>query len=299
MSNSSPLLTIAMSVFNGGDKLRLAVQSVLDQSFEDWELLIIDDGSTDNTVADLESLRDPRIIVSKDSFNRGLAVRLNQAIDMARGTYFARMDHDDICHPERMAQQISYLQNHPEVDLLAAKCVTIGQDEQILGTHPFALEHAQICRHPWLGFHMPHPTWMGKTSWFQRYRYAQPAAFLCEDQELLLRAHEASIYQTIPAYLLAYRIREEVDLVKLARTRLALFNRQQTHFRRSGKPWFAVMSLGVLLVRLGLDSISGLKRGFELNKSNSKRADLQKVDMSFWIEYLANLTKRQDRFRDG
>ncbi|MBV5327771.1 MAG: glycosyltransferase family 2 protein, partial [Chlorobium sp.] len=116
-----PLLTIAMPVFNGGPHLRMAVLSIVQQSFTDWELLLIDDGSTDGAIEELADLADSRIHVIRDGRNRGLAARLNEALGLARGYYFARMDADDISYPERFSQQLAFLKSDQSVDLLGSR----------------------------------------------------------------------------------------------------------------------------------------------------------------------------------
>ena len=114
-----PRVTIALPVYNGGATLKLAVHSVLQQSFTDWELIILDDASTDNSLEVMRSFDDPRIRLVEGEHNLGLSARLNMAVDMACGDYFARMDQDDISLPLRLGKQLGYLQKHGEVDLLA------------------------------------------------------------------------------------------------------------------------------------------------------------------------------------
>lgn len=203
---AAPLLSVAMSVYNGGDFLREAVLSVVRQTFRDWELLLIDDGSIDGAVERITDILDPRIRVIRDGENHGLAARLNQAVSLARGKYFARMDHDDICHPERFEKQLAYLAAHPETDLLGTKCATIDESGRLNGFLPFAADHENLCRRPWAGFYIPHPTWMGPLAWFQKHGYASPAPYFCEDQELLLRTHRKSHFHAMEEALLAYQI---------------------------------------------------------------------------------------------
>jgi glycosyltransferase involved in cell wall biosynthesis len=184
-----PMVTVGLAVFNGGKFLEYAVLSILNQSWAHWELLLLDDGSTDKAIDRLSILADPRIIVIRDGQNRGHSYRLNQAVGMAKGKYFARMDQDDICHPKRLELQATFLELQPEIDLLATRCLKIDQKEKIIGTLPSAIRHADICRQPWRGIYMAHPSWMGRTEWFRRNAYQDPAPYCCEDQELLLRAH--------------------------------------------------------------------------------------------------------------
>jgi glycosyltransferase involved in cell wall biosynthesis len=228
--NELPLITVAMPIYNAGKYLRFAVISIVNQTFTNWELLIIDDGSTDNALQDIGDIKDVRIRIFRDGMNRGLAARLNESVGMARGQYFARMDGDDISYPERFARQITTLQNDPELDLVATRVLTIDDSNQATGLFPFAISHDEICARPWRGFYFPHPTWMGKTAWFRKYRYTVPGPFCCEDQELLLRSYHDSRLGTLDEILFAYRIRSKTDWQKLARTRRTVFIAQLQHF---------------------------------------------------------------------
>jgi glycosyltransferase involved in cell wall biosynthesis len=225
-----PLVTVAMPVYNAGKYLRLAVISIVRQTYTNWELLIIDDGSTDNALQNIADINDSRIKIFRDGVNRGLAARLNEAVDMAQGRYFARMDGDDVSYPERFTRQIATLQNIPQLDLVATRTITINEHDQAIGLFPYAISHEEICARPWLGFYFPHPTWMGRIEWFRKYRYTVPGPFCCEDQELLLRSYRDSQLGTLDEILFAYRIRSKVDLLKLSRTRHTVFIAQLRHF---------------------------------------------------------------------
>lgn len=251
--NKEPLLTVALPVLNGGSQLGLSVASVLSQSFTNWELFIMDDGSTDGAIDSLSTLSDPRIFIVKDGCNRGLSARLNQAVSMANGKYFARMDHDDICHPERFSRQIEYLESHLEIDLLATQCITIDENDVINGTLPSVKNCEKICIRPWQGFYIPHPTWMGRLEWFRQYPYREPAPYCCEDQDLLLRAHLKSCYHSLTDRLLAYRVRSHAPWQKLLRTRIAMLNMQYEYFS-SNKQWNNVaLSTAMALARIVRD----------------------------------------------
>ena len=155
-----PLVTVAMPVYNAGNYLRLAVASIVKQTFTDWELLVMDDASNDGALDYVAKLGDPRIRVLRDGHRTGIAVRLNQAVGLARGQYFARMDADDVSFPDRFARQVAALEGDGELDLVATRAITIDESNHVRGNFPYALSHTRICARPWLGFHFPHPTWM-------------------------------------------------------------------------------------------------------------------------------------------
>jgi len=202
--SAQPLVTIALPVYNGAATLAVAVHSILTQSFSDLELIILNDASTDESLVVIQSFDDPRIRVVDGNDNIGLSARLNIAVRMAKGTYFARMDQDDISFPERIGRQVEFLQQHQEVDLLAAATVPFRGDGEALGCLPVHIEHEQICARPWNGFYLPHPTWMGKIQWFRQHHY-ESSADGAEDQHLLLRSFRVSHFACLNQPLLAYR----------------------------------------------------------------------------------------------
>jgi glycosyltransferase involved in cell wall biosynthesis len=202
---TDPLVTIALPARNAELTIRQTLESLRWQTLESWELLLMDDGSTDGTADIVRAFGDPRMRVVSAERSAGLATRLNEAIDLARGRYLARMDADDIAYPDRLRAQVDYLECHPEVDLLAARALVFKGDGEIVGLLPWQGEHRAIVARPWSGIPMPHPTWCGRTAWFRRWRYAYPDAARAEDQELLIRAANASTFAACPEILLAYR----------------------------------------------------------------------------------------------
>ena len=199
-----PLVSIGMSVFNCESTLGQAIRSILQQTYDNWELILIDDGSQDKTVAVANRYQDRRIRIIVDGKNKRLAARLNQAVRESRGKYFARMDADDIAYPSRLKAQVQFLEDHPGIELVGSRVMIFSGKGRIIGTYPFKKNHAEICSRPWAGFYLPHPTWMGNTVWFRQnpYNISTPKA---QDQELLLRTYEHSRFACLPEILLGYR----------------------------------------------------------------------------------------------
>jgi len=112
---SVPSLTVLMPVYNAATHLEDAITSVLAQSFEDFELLLMDDGSTDESMEVAREFRDKRIRIESQAENLGLIETLNRGIDMSRGSLLARMDADDVSHPERFAMQVDFLGLNPDI----------------------------------------------------------------------------------------------------------------------------------------------------------------------------------------
>jgi glycosyltransferase involved in cell wall biosynthesis len=213
-----PLVTVAMSVHNGATTLIPALQSLLWQTFSDWELIIVNDASTDSTGEVLRRFRDSRMEVIVEKEQKGLAAGLNQCIARARGQYIARMDADDIAYPERFERQVRYLRSHPDIDLLGHGAVLFKGRGELIGQYPRAESHESICRRPWWGFPLAHPTWMGKRDWFLGHPYNRNLT-KGQDQDLLLRSYRSSHFAALPDILLGYRM-DAISFLKSARGRL-------------------------------------------------------------------------------
>lgn len=121
-----PTVSVVMPAYNAAKYLREAIDSILAQTYTDFEFIIINDGSTDDTRAIIQSYDDPRIVYLENETNSGICVTLNKGLDAARGRYIARMDADDISLPERLAVQVAFMDAHPDI----AVC---GTDIQVFG----------------------------------------------------------------------------------------------------------------------------------------------------------------------
>ena len=117
---SHPKVTLLMSVFNGQSYLKEAIESILNQTFEDFEFLIINDASKDNSLRIIQSFDDSRIKLVHNSDNIGLTKSLNKGIDLAKGEFIARMDCDDISLPERLSMQVSFMDKNPDIGILSS-----------------------------------------------------------------------------------------------------------------------------------------------------------------------------------
>ena len=115
-----PKVSVVLSVRNGGSDLPLAVDTILNQSFSDFELIAINNGSTDGTREFLDQITDLRVRVYHQE-DQGLAAALNRGISLARGRYIARQDHDDLADPSRIAKQVEFLEAHPEHALVGTR----------------------------------------------------------------------------------------------------------------------------------------------------------------------------------
>jgi len=213
-----PVVSVIMSMRNGAPTVAAAIRSVVTQTLRDWELIVIDDGSSDQSSAIVESFHDKRIRLVRETASAGLAARLNQAVALARGEFIARMDADDICFPERLSRQVACLREDPELDLIGCGAVVFGRSGELLGELPVGRDHPGIVARPYVGFPFPHPTWCGRADWFHKNPYDSRLSY-AEDQDLLLRTFRHSKLGCVEDVLLAYR-QDELALRKLLPGRL-------------------------------------------------------------------------------
>lgn len=179
-----PEVTVLLCVHNGGDHLDEAIASILAQSFTDFELLIIDDGSTDQTPDIICAVRDPRIRSIRHDSNRGLISVLNEGLELSLGRYIARMDADDVCHKERLQIQYRFLENHPEVGVLGTGVRIINGKGYGRVVYEFPEQHEVIT---WaLSFVCPlvHPTIMMRRDLIRSAGGYSAQALHAEDYDL-------------------------------------------------------------------------------------------------------------------
>ena len=127
-----PKLTVLMPVYNASPYLREAMDSILQQTFSEFEFLIIDDGSTDESVSIIEKYNDPRIRFLKNERNIGISATLNKGIEIANCELIARMDADDISYPERLQKQFDYMTSHPDCALLSTWARVITHEKKFV-----------------------------------------------------------------------------------------------------------------------------------------------------------------------
>jgi glycosyltransferase involved in cell wall biosynthesis len=256
---SSPLISVILPFLNGGPAFAPALQSILQQTYSHWELLLCDDGSTDGSLELARNLRDPRVTVWSDGKTKGLAARLNECIARAQGPLIARMDADDISYPERFARQVEYLEAHPEIDLVGCPMLVFGEDGEPIGKRPAPLTHEAIIEDPASGFGLAHPTWMARRSWYHRYQY-DPNALRFEDAELLYRAFPTSRFANLPQLLYGYR-ELRGGFRKRLKTRLGRVRYLRARRQESGQPFFyrAALTESIKVVLDGALAVTGTR----------------------------------------
>lgn len=197
-----PRISIGIPFRDPGPCFEMAVRSVFAQSMQDWELVLVNDGSTDGSVELAGCIEDERVILVDDGNARGLVFRLNQIAMIARGIFLARMDADDIMHPSRVETQYRYLCRRPDVDVVDSAAVILDEHRYPfgkLGGNGRAFDVYTGLKH---GF-VIHPSIMAKREWFLANPYDEeyPRA---EDRELFARVAGSSTTVHLPQPLLFY-----------------------------------------------------------------------------------------------
>nr|WP_312275539.1 glycosyltransferase family 2 protein [Moraxella sp. CTOTU46711] len=206
--NNQPLITIGVPIYNAEDYLADAIKSILAQSYQNFELILVNDGSKDNSleIAKDFAKQDNRIRVISDGINKKLPARLNQIIREAKGVYIARMDADDMMHSERIAKQLNFLQCNPQFDLVSTSLISIRNNNEIIGIRTYFPKQVTK-KDALLGQSgILHASILAKKAWCQRNLYNEFNA-LAEDHELWLSAAIKDDLKVgfLPEYLYYYR----------------------------------------------------------------------------------------------
>lgn len=216
-----------MPMYNAESTVMKAISSVQWQTCRDWELIIVDDGSSDRGFEIASSVRDPRIRLIRNQSNQGISMRLNQAFQAAKGEFIARMDSDDVAFPERLERQRALLRSKENIDLVGAWYATFNNEGRLGGVIEVPPTHREITAQPWKGIYVAHPTWMARRAFFERFVYNSEMDG-AEDQDVLLRAHCTTQFTNLPEVLLAYR-QPPLEWKKVRRAR-SVFLRAALHY---------------------------------------------------------------------
>ncbi len=203
-------VSVIMAVYNGEKYLRESIDSILAQTFTDFEFVIIDDASTDSTASILKSYKDPRIHLIENDRNIGLTRSLNRGIGFSIGEYIARQDADDVSLPGRLSAQVAFLQTHPAIALVGAGVRYLNALGETLEdwqpqTSPEEIQHSLLCTVPFV-----HGTFLLRRSCLDTigggYDETMPVA---QDAGLLLQLSDSSDLTNLPKILYLHRVHEE------------------------------------------------------------------------------------------
>jgi len=211
------LISIGIPFYNCQDYLAAAIKSVLAQTYKNWELILIDDGSTDDSLKVALSFNDKRIRIISDGKNKKLASRLNQIIEEAKGEYIARMDADDMMDSTRIEKQVDILNKNSEFDLVSTGVASISNENEIRGFRIY--QNSKLSNYDMISGNIGivHASVLARKSWYLRNNYREN--IIAEDYELWNRAYfkdDLKCYK-IPEPLYYYREDDNVTYCKLMR----------------------------------------------------------------------------------
>jgi len=230
---STPEISVIMSVYNGEEYIAEAIESVIGQSFTDWELIIVNDCSTDGTADILDDFakKDSRVKVHTNEVNLRLPKSLNKAISFAEGKYIARMDADDVCLPDRFEKQFAFMENNGDIALSSCRFMTLKKEGIASGgcggrVDSNALSARLLFTNPIL-----HPGIIAKADVMKELKYDETLT-CTEDLELWIRfvisGHKIEI---LPEYLMLYRIHDkQITSTTIARQRDEVLRIQSKYF---------------------------------------------------------------------
>lgn len=201
--DKQPRVTVLMPVFNGAQYLRAAMESILTQTFSDFEFLLMNDGSSDSSVTIINSYSDDRIRLVSNGANLGLIETLNRGLLLARGEYVARMDCDDISHPERLALQVAHMDRHADVAVCGTWLKAFGTQHFV---KRYPITDGGIRAHLLFESALAHPSVMFRRELFIAERlFYDPDYVRAEDYELWTRVPDSFRFANLNRILLFYR----------------------------------------------------------------------------------------------
>lgn len=208
MANNKPLISIVMPVYNAQRFLPRAVESILTQTFKDFELVAVDDASTDKSLEILKKYqnKDNRIRIIQNNSNLQIALSLNRGVGEARSDIIARMDADDISLPERLETQYKYLKSHPKVAIVGANIIVIDENEKQISTREYPEKTNELKKIMFKYSPFAHPVVMFKKKAFEEFGGYDVTKVPCEDIDLWFKLGSKYEFATVQEYVLKYTI---------------------------------------------------------------------------------------------
>lgn len=201
--SAAPCVTVGIPFFDEESRLAGAVRSILAQSVTDIEVLLVDDGSTDRSLEIARSITDPRVRVFSDGTRRRLPARLNEIARLARAPLVARMDADDVSHPERLARELALLDDDARYDAVGTWIGLVDEADRpfsVIDCDVSEITPASVLRRGLF----PHATMLARRDWLLANPYDE-ALYRAEDRDLWCRTLKTSRFGVLPAVLYVVR----------------------------------------------------------------------------------------------
>lgn len=302
----NPKVTVLMTVCNGGKYLAETLGCVMAQTFRDFEMLIIDDGSTDQTVEIIQSFADARIRLLRNQTNLGIYHSRNLGMEEARGEYICLLDHDDLCTPNRLEVQVKFMDAHPDIGLSGSFADEVDADGKIINgrIRSYPTQPDEVVGRLWSGYTILNPTVILRRNDFVRHGIWHDTTFkVAGDYDFYVKAARKLKLANIPQVLLHYRQHPNqasiTNELKLSRALLAV---QLEIFRELFPAWpEARFEVHRRLSRRECDyssaEVQSVAHYFTaIAEENAKKAvffdgaDLKSYVQVFWSMYLRHIT---------
>lgn len=268
-----PLVTILLPAYNCQNYIQQTIDSILHQTYQNFELLIINDGSTDNTTNIINNYSDDRIKHIINETNKGLIYSLNKGLEIAKGKYIARIDADDICLPTRIEKQVNWLNKNTNTAIIATTIQFINEHNQPTGNWSLDLRTItsnQIYKAMLWECCIAHPSVMMRTEIIKNYKYNQKQKHT-EDYDLWLQLlADKKIIEKINEPLLLYRIHRQSVTGSIHRKKNPFFTNANTKFhflvnRLRAIKWslFETKLLFTILIHLGMGIGKEIKKSMK------------------------------------
>lgn len=243
------MISVILSTFNNEKTISDSINSILNQTHKDFELIIINDCSTDKTKEIIKSFNDKRIVFIDNKKNIGRSNSRNKAIKIARGDFVAIIDGDDISALNRLEVQVRYLINNPGIDLVACNVIYFHK-QKVLGNSLLKKHKSNFFNFYLRSSEMPHPTWMARANFFKKYKY-NPLMDKSEDSDLLFRARIDTEYSLLKDCLVFYRIPQTNNIkYRLKQIFLLFLSRSQNLYKKKNFYFFPLIILGLFFSAL-------------------------------------------------
>ncbi len=242
-------VSVILAVYNGAQDVEPAIESIFSQTYTDWDLLVVNDGSTDTTGEVLGRLgaKEPRLTVLTNEVNCGLAASLNRAWRAAKGPLIARLDADDVCYPERLYKQVEFLLECPDVAVLGTAADFVDEQGDYIGSYSRPARHDELVRRMYREVPFIHPTVVVRKSFYESMggydETLRGATQAGEDVDLWLRGYTRYKYSNLREPLIRYRVRNRQTFRSTWHASFVLFRSAIREGRLFSKGWYGVRPL--------------------------------------------------------
>jgi glycosyltransferase EpsE len=248
-------VTVLMAVYNGVGTVKMAVESILKQTYQDWEFLIVDDASTDGTREILESMvrQDSRITIIRNPINLGLAASLNRGWRRTKGELIARMDADDASFPDRLERQAKFMETHPDITVLGGGAELVDEKGQFLGIAFRPENHDELVKKIYKENPFIHPTVMMRKNFLEVLGGYAENVGQAEDYDLWTRGYRKFHFHNLREPLIRYSVSQKQSFHRIVSSTLAVARATYRDGCLLTHGWYAIRFVtAAMLTKMGL-----------------------------------------------